>query len=280
MTITVTRYIDDFWSAGVPLPSAEAYGMAYVKTAEGDSVAYLGVKVYIEQHGETKEVHLTVHDREEQYPHHIVRYPEFGTVAPLQQLGGVIMGRLVHCQETCSHMKDFKESVANVFRNAMWRGYPRRLVQSVWSRFLFQRWHSTDIRVKELRVWFAKIWSFLAKTGNHHRPEPTQHTETLRSAKSTEFLRVFGLPNRTEAQQPTPSNAQQHREVSTSSNALVPQVQAPQAPQEQSPPNQPQVVMDVDNEDARRLRRGEKRHLGENSEGFRLATWEVRAIQN
>ena len=60
------------------------------------------------------------------------------------------MGRLVHCQETCSHMKDFKESVGNIFDRCMQTGYPRRLVQSVWSRFLIQRWHSTDIRVKEL----------------------------------------------------------------------------------------------------------------------------------
>ena len=70
---------------------------------------------------------------------------------------------LVNCQEVCSHMKDFKESVGIVFRNAMWRGYARTLVQSVWSRCLFQRWHSVEIRVKELRVWFSKIWSFLAK---------------------------------------------------------------------------------------------------------------------
>ena len=120
---------------------------------------YLGVKVYVEttSTANIKILHTTVFDREFTYPYHIVRYPEFGSVVPSQQLGGVIMGRLVHCQETCSHMKDFKESVGSVFRNAMWRGYPRRLVQSVWSRFLFQRWHSVDIRVKELLVWFAKV---------------------------------------------------------------------------------------------------------------------------
>ena len=63
--------------------------MAYIVTAEGDSVVYLGVKVYIEDHGDNKkEVHLTVHGREEEYPYHIVRYPEFGTVAPQQLRGG------------------------------------------------------------------------------------------------------------------------------------------------------------------------------------------------
>ena len=117
------------------------------------------------------------------------RYPEYGTVAPSQQLGGVIMGRLVHCQETCSHMKDFKESVGTVFRNALWRGYSRRLVQSVWSRFLFQRWHATDIRVKELRVWFGRVWNYLTKNG---RPDPSKAAPNLGSSPDSRFLQVFG----------------------------------------------------------------------------------------
>ena len=217
--LTVTRFIDDFWSSGVPLPPQEAYGMAYVVTAEGGSVVYLGVKVYIADHGDDKkEVHLTVHDREEEYPYHIVRYPEFGTVAPQQQLGGVVMGRLVHCQETCSHMKDFKESVGNVLDRCMQRGYPRRLVQSVWSRFLFQRWHCTDIRVKELRAWFTRIWSFLLKQGHDHRPDPTQPTEALSSSK---FIEIFGVPCRQEARAPTAR--QPDNEASSSAAIAAPQ---------------------------------------------------------
>ena len=94
-----------------------------------------------------------------------------GTVAPSQQLGGVIMGRLVNAQEVCSRMKDFKESVANIFRHAMWRRYPRRLLQTVWSRFVFHRWLSTDVRVKVPRVWFNKVWSYLQKTDGSHRPD-------------------------------------------------------------------------------------------------------------
>ena len=174
MSAAVCRYIDDIYSAGVPLPPQEAYGMSYAKTGEGDSVVYLGVKVYIAEHGGKRQVHTTVFDREESYPHHIVRYPEFGTVAPCQQLGGVVMGRLVNCQETCSHMQDFKESVGNVFRHALWRGYPRRLVQSVWSRFLFQRWHSTDIRTKELPVWFPRVWKYLLKTDCASSQDPVR----------------------------------------------------------------------------------------------------------
>jgi len=180
-SLTVCRYIDDFWSSGVPLPPEEAYGMKYIKTAEGSSVVYLGIKVYIEQTPSgTKEMHTTVYDREFSYPYHIVRYPDSASVAPSQQLGGVIMGRLVHCQETCSHMSDFKESVGSVFRNAMWRGYSRRLIQSVWSRFLLQRWHC-DIRTKELRVWFSKIWKFLLHQGNYRAPNPLKPTLPLKT---------------------------------------------------------------------------------------------------
>ena len=93
-SLAVCRYIDDLYSAGVPLPPPEAYSLEYKITAEGESVVYLGVKVSIQKSGEQREVHTTVYDREEAYPYHIVRYPEYGTVAPSQQLGGVIMGRL------------------------------------------------------------------------------------------------------------------------------------------------------------------------------------------
>ena len=150
--------------------------MSYTVTGQGDSIVYLGVKTYVAQHGDKRELDTTVYDREEAYPSHIVRYPEYGTVAPDQQLGGVIMGRLVNASETCSHMNDFKESVANVFRHALWRGYPRRLVQSVWSRFLFTRWHSTDLRVKELRVWFPKVWSYLRNTSGAGPPRAWSST--------------------------------------------------------------------------------------------------------
>ena len=94
-------------------------------------------------------------------------------------------------------MEDFKDSVGTVFGNAMEREYPRRMVQSVWSRFLFQRWHSTDIAVKELRSWFSRVWAFLIKSGYKKRPEPTQHVEALSSA--SDFLRIFGVPRDQEA---------------------------------------------------------------------------------
>ena len=93
-SLTVCRYIDDFWSSGVPLPLQEAYGMRYVVTGEGNSVVYLGVKVYVEVKADQQILHTTMYDREFSYPYHIVRYPEFTTVAPHEQLGGVIMGNL------------------------------------------------------------------------------------------------------------------------------------------------------------------------------------------
>ena len=187
--LTVCRYIDDFWASGVTLPSEDAYGMKYVKTAEGDSVVYLGVRVYVAQTTGRNELHTTVYDREFSYPYHIVRYPDSTSVVPSQQLGGVIMGRLVHCQETCSHMNDFKESVGTVFRNAMWRGFSRRLVQSVWSRFLFQRWHC-DIRMKELRVWFSRMWQFLLRCGNKKCVNPLKPAVPIRDLPHS--LQVLG----------------------------------------------------------------------------------------
>jgi hypothetical protein len=79
----------------MPLPTAAEYGMEYKTTGSGESVVCLGVRVYILNHtnGE-RVVHTTVHDREVDYPHHIVRYPLATTTAPTEQLGGVIMGRL------------------------------------------------------------------------------------------------------------------------------------------------------------------------------------------
>ena len=137
-----------------------------------------------------------MYDRQEAYPHHIVRYPLADTTAPAQQLGGVIMGRLVHAQETCSHMCDFKDSVAQIFRHTMWRGYSRRLVQSVWSRFLFQRWHASDIAVKELRAWFSRVWSYLSRQGPRapatHSPVPPISQGSAPS--DAIYLSTFGIP--------------------------------------------------------------------------------------
>jgi hypothetical protein len=243
-SFVVSRYIDDIASAGVPLPSQEDYGMEYKTTAKGSSVVYLGVRVYekVREDG-TKVLHTTVHDREESYPHHIVRYPDHATVAPREQLGGVIMGRLVHCQETCSHMEDFKESVATVFRNAVWRGYPKQMVEKVWRRFLFQRWHAVDIRVKELRCWFPKVWAYLLRTDGKSPPEPTKPAPSLQAAGRTRFLQVFGAP-RSALSRPTPSASAPGVQPGSSSSSPQPDAAAPPVPSAQlqlaAPSAQPQ----------------------------------------
>ena len=48
--------------------------------------------------------------------------------------------------------------ISNVFRNAMWRGYFRRLVQSVCSRFSTVAYHRRHSRERALRL--SKIWTF------------------------------------------------------------------------------------------------------------------------
>ena len=89
--------------------------------------------------------------------------------------------------------------MGTVFRNALWRGYSLRLVQSVWSRFLFLRWHSTDIRVNELRVWFSNVWKYLY---NHCRLEPSKAVPNLGSAPDSRFLQVFGVQRAAPVREP------------------------------------------------------------------------------
>ena len=88
-TAAICRYIDDLWSAGMPFPSAEDYRLGYRVVSQGPSVVYLGVKVYIKEAQDMAEgalkrvVHTTVYDRQEEYPHHIVRYPAGDNHSPL-----------------------------------------------------------------------------------------------------------------------------------------------------------------------------------------------------
>ena len=127
------RYIDDFFVSRMTPPPQEDYFMEYKLTStDPQRVVYLGVEVLVRG----GKVHTSLYDREEDYPFHIVRYPDWDTVAPLQQHGGVLMGRFVACQEACTYLQDFKESVANVVRRALQRHYPKTLVANVWSRFL------------------------------------------------------------------------------------------------------------------------------------------------
>ena len=172
-------------------PPQEDYFMEYKLTStDPQRVVYLGVEVLVRG----GKVHTSLYDREEDYPFHIVRYPDWDTVAPLQQHGGVLMGRFVACQEACTYLQDFKESVANVVRRALQRHYPKTLVANVWSRFLHTRWPSGDIRRRELMNWFRRLVTYLERHGDARAPAPEQRLAPIRPSPLTlDFLRVFGV---------------------------------------------------------------------------------------
>ena len=186
----ICRYIDDFFASGMTPPPQEAYGMAYTKTSsDTQDLVYLGVRCRIQG----DKVRTTLFDREEDYPFHITRYPEWETTAPRTQLGGVLMGRYIACQEACSHVQDFKESVANVVRHATWRNYPASLIKSVWARFLQKRWQSADIRGKEMVNWFKRMMEYLRSQGVHNRPpNPRIPQPPIRNPQDPAFWATFG----------------------------------------------------------------------------------------
>ena len=164
--------------------------MSYTKTSsDPQDVIYLGVRCRIQE----GRLRTTLYDREEDYPFHITRYPEWETTAPRTQLGGVLMGRYIACLEACSHMHDFKESVANVVRHAMWRNYPPSLIKSVWARFLQKRWQAADIRGRELVTWFKKLMEYLNSQGvRNHRPNPRVPQPPIHSPQDPLFWSTFG----------------------------------------------------------------------------------------
>ena len=151
------RYLDDLFVID-PIPSEEEYGMSYATSSEGNDVVYVGIRIYVKD-GLTR---TTLYDREEEYPFHILRYPSTGSVSSTAQLGGVLMGRFVAAQQFCSTMADFKQSVAWILRRAHERGYTFTITQRMWTKFLFTKWQTKDIRTRELRAWFPKAWAWAA----------------------------------------------------------------------------------------------------------------------
>ena len=132
------------------------------------------------------------------------------------------MGRYIACLEACSHMQDFKQSVANVARHAMWRNYPPSLISSVWSRFLHKRWQSADIRGADLLKWFRKMLQYLRSGGiRSHPPDPRTPQPPISALKPSTFLQVFGReaprppsrsPHATDPAAPAPTPSQPHQQ--------------------------------------------------------------------
>ena len=141
--------------------------MNYKVTSESTtSLIYLGVRLFVDEEGSA---HTTMHDRAVEYPIQVDRYPEATTVANPAQLGGVIMGRLVSAQRLCSRLDLFQDAVAGVFNHAHRRGYSRRLLHSVWTRFLTTYWDAASVSLRELRAWFHRAWKhIIAGTSERH----------------------------------------------------------------------------------------------------------------
>ena len=131
--------------------------MKYAVSAEGSDVVYVGIRIYVKE-GITR---TTLYDREEEYPFHILRYPHAGSSVSDAQLGGVVMGRLMAAQQFCSTLWDFKQSVAWILRRTVERGFTRKIVEKVWSKFLYTKWQTKDIRTQELRKWFPRAWNWV-----------------------------------------------------------------------------------------------------------------------
>ena len=79
------------------------------------------------------------------------------------------MGRLVHCHGTCNHMEDFKESVATAFRNAIWRGYPKQMIEKSLATLPLPKVARGGIVF--LFIIFIFVISFLLFTSGGNSPE-------------------------------------------------------------------------------------------------------------
>ena len=197
--VLMRRYIDDIIIAGfdatkegVGLPSQQQYGMGYKLTSASDSsLIYLGVRLFKDSSG----AHSVLHDRAVDYPIRVDRYPSGSTVANPAQLGGVIMGRLVAAQRTCSRLDLFQNAVAGVFTHAYRRGYSRRLVHSVWTRFLARYWDAANVSSRELRAWFHRAWREIAggegdSSSSRKRQQRSGEPELERTPGGSEPIRM------------------------------------------------------------------------------------------
>ena len=102
------------------------------------------------------------------------------------------MGRFVAAQQFCSTMTDFKESVAWILRRAQERGYTFTMTQRVWTKFLFTKWQTKDIRTRELRSWFPKAWKWASTINKAANTTPERPWKHPRNEDENIRLLLFG----------------------------------------------------------------------------------------
>jgi hypothetical protein len=200
------RYIDDIFVAGPMamqpgegLPAEADYKMKYKLTSDStSSLIYIGVRLFVDEHGQA---HTVLHDRAVDYPIQVHRYPEATTVANPAQFGGVIMGRLVAAQRTCSRLDLFQDAVAGILTHAHNRHYPRHLLHSVWTRFLVRYWDAASVTTRELRSWFHKAWSQIVAA-----PRSTVAGGTTSTQVAAQRTLLSAFPSQQPHPGPTPPN--------------------------------------------------------------------------
>ena len=91
------------------------------------------------------------------------------------------MGRLMAAQQFCSTLWDFKQSVAWILRRTVERGFTRKMVEKVWSKFLYTKWQTKDIHTQELRKWFPCAWHWVTTSqlnNVQNKKEPWKHSRS------------------------------------------------------------------------------------------------------
>ena len=149
--------------------------MEYNTTAKGRSVVYLGLRVYEKGREDGTKWHQVHHSARSgevlPSPHRALPRPRHGRPSRT-------IWRSHHGECTARRpVATWRTSRNPWLRSSAMPsggGYPKQMVEQVWRSFLFQRWHAVDVRIKELRIWFPKVWAFLLRTDSKPLPEPTK----------------------------------------------------------------------------------------------------------
>jgi hypothetical protein len=153
------RFVDDIHTLTGCIPTEEQYGMKYKDTRQQVGLlVFLGMELEWRLSADKKVTFTTgMHFRDGLYPIRIRRYPANGSMVTDSQRLGVIIGQFIRAQRLCSTLNKFKIAVQNVALAGMRRGYKRRELGRVWSKFLMQWWKAEEMRRGELQAWFRKM---------------------------------------------------------------------------------------------------------------------------